>query len=59
MRSALHYRTEIWALTDRLMDAPQRHDHQMLRYMAGVKWQDGKSRIEVRNMCGVETSLLK
>ena len=22
--------------------------------MAGVKWQDGKSSIEVRDMCGVE-----
>ena len=25
----------------------------MLRYMAGVKWQDGKSSTEVRDMCGV------
>ena len=51
VRSAFIYRTETWALTDRLMDVLQRCHCTMLRYMAGVQWEDGKSSIEVRDMC--------
>ena len=53
VRSALLFGTETWALTDRLMDVLQRCDCKMLRYMAGVKWKDGKSSTEVRDMGGV------
>jgi len=31
----------------------------MSRYMAGVKWKDGKSSIEVRDMCRVEDLSVK
>jgi len=34
-------------------------DCKMLRHMAGVKFQDGKSKIEVRDMCGVEGLCVK
>ena len=36
------------------MDVLRRCDHRMLRYMAGVRWQDGRSSSEVAEMCGVE-----
>ena len=59
MRSALLNRTETWALKDNLMGILQRCEYKMLRYMAGVKWQDGKSSIEVKDMCGVEDLSVK
>ena len=59
VRSALLYGTETWALTDRLMDVLQRCDCKMLKYMAGVKWQDGKSSIDVRDVCGMEDLFVK
>ena len=37
----------------------QRCDCKMLRYMAGVKWQDGNYSIEIRDMCGVEDLSVK
>lgn len=36
------------------MDVLCRCDRRMLRYVAGVRWQDGKSSNEVAEMCGVE-----
>ena len=51
MRSALLYGTETWTQMDRLLNVLQRCDCKMLRYMGGVRWQDGKSSIEVRDMC--------
>ena len=59
VRSALLFGTETWTLTDRLMDILQRGDCKMLKYMAGVKWQDGKPSIEVRGVCGVEDLSVK
>ncbi len=53
VRSALLYGAETWALTNRLMEV-LRCDRRMLRYMAGVRWQDGRSSGEVAEMCGVE-----
>ena len=44
MRSAVLYGVETWALASRLMDVlcgPC--DCKMLRYMAGVRWQDRRS----------------
>ena len=35
------------------MDVLLRCDCKMLRYMAGVRWQDGRSSSEVPEMCGV------
>ena len=54
VRSVLLYGAETWALTSRLMDVLRRCDRRMLRYMAGVRWQDWKSSSEVAEMCGVE-----
>ncbi|MPC49071.1 putative methylmalonyl-CoA mutase, mitochondrial [Portunus trituberculatus] len=50
VRSALLYRAETWALTYRLIDFLCSCDHRMLRYMAGVKWQDGRSSSEVEGV---------
>ncbi len=54
VRSALLYGAETWALTNRLMEVLCSCDQRMLRYMAGVRWQDGRSSGEVAEMCGVE-----
>ena len=59
VRSALLYGTETWELTDRLINVLQRCDCKMLRYMAGEKWEDGKSSFELRDMCGVEDLSVK
>ena len=40
VRSALLYGAETWALMSRLMDVISSCDGRMLRYMAGVRWQD-------------------
>ncbi len=53
VRSALSYGAETWALMNRLMEVLRICDRRMLRYMAGVRWQDGKSSGEVAEMCGV------
>ncbi len=54
VRSALLYGAETWALTNRLMEVQRSCDRRMLRYMVGVRWQDGRSSSEVAEMCGVE-----
>ena len=41
------------------MDVLQRCDRKLFRYIAGVKWEDGKSIIEVRDMFGVEDLSVK
>ncbi len=53
VRSVLLYGAETWSLTDRLMDLLRSCDCRMLRYMAGVRWQDRWSK-KVAEMCGVE-----
>ena len=40
---ALLYGAETRALTSKLMDVLCRCDHRLLRYMAGVRWQNRKS----------------
>ena len=45
--TTLLYRAETCALTRRLVDVLVRWDHRMLRCMAGVRWQDGRSSSEV------------
>ena len=59
VRSALLYGAETWALTSRLMEVLYRCDLRILRYIAGVRWQDGKSSSEVAEMCGVEDLSVK
>ncbi len=54
VRSALLYGAETRALTNRLIEVLRSCDRRMLRYMAGVRWQDGRSSGEVTEMCGVE-----
>ncbi len=54
VRSALLYGAETWALTNRLMEVLRSCDRRMLRYVVGVRWQDGRSSGEVAEMCGVE-----
>ncbi|MPC42051.1 hypothetical protein E2C01_035664 [Portunus trituberculatus] len=41
----LDYEAETWVLTE---------TNRILRYMAGVRWQDGRYSSEVAEMCGVE-----
>lgn len=53
VRSVLLYGAEIWALTEKLEDILKSCDGRMLRYMAGVRWQDRISTEEVSNRCGV------
>ena len=36
-----------------------RYDRRILRYMAGVRWQDGRSRSEVAEICEVEDLSVK
>ena len=43
-----------WALTQKDEDIMRKCDRRMLRYMTGVKWQDGISSEEVAERCGVE-----
>ncbi len=54
VRSALLYGAETRALTNTLMEVLRSCDGRMLRYTAGVRWQDGRSSSEVAEMCGVE-----
>ena len=53
-RSATLYGAETCALTSRLLDVLHRCDHGMLRYMAEIRWQDGRSSSELVEMCVVE-----
>ncbi|MPC66783.1 hypothetical protein E2C01_060936 [Portunus trituberculatus] len=39
---------------DKLSDTLCSCDHMMVRYMAGVKWQDRRSSIEAVEVCGVK-----
>ena len=59
VRSALLYGAETWAMTDRLTEILLRCDRRMLRYMAGVKWQDRMASSEVAGMCGVDDLSVK
>ena len=59
VKFALLYAAETWTWTSRLMDALYRCDHRMLRYMAGVRWQDRRCSSEVEMMCGVDNLSVK
>ena len=54
IRSVMLYGAETWAMTDRIEVILKRCDRRMLRYMAGVRWQDKISSREVAERCGVK-----
>ena len=59
MRSILLYGAETWPLTSRLIDVLHRCDRKMLRYIVGVRWQDGRSSSEVAGMVELKAFLLR
>ena len=54
VRSVMLYGAETWALTRKLEDILKSCDRRMLRYMAGVRWQDRISSEEVAKRCGLK-----
>lgn len=55
----MFYGAEIWALTRKSMEVLRASYDRMLRYMVGIKWQDGTSSSEVANRCGPGSSAQK
>jgi len=53
IRSVLLYGSETWALTKRLEELLRVNDSRMMRYMAGVKWEQRVPNEQVEDMCGV------
>ena len=54
VRSVLLYGAESWPMTERIQAILTSCDRRMLRYMAGVVWQDRIGSGEVASRCGVE-----
>jgi len=54
VRSVTLYGAEAWALTGKLEDILKSCDSRMLRYMAGVRWQDRISSEEVAKRFGLK-----
>ena len=54
VRSVMLYGAETWGMTGRMEDILKSCDRRMLRYMAGVKWQDRVSSEEIAKRCGVK-----
>ena len=54
VRSVLLYGAETWAMTTKLENVLKTCDYRMMRYMAGVKWQDRISNEEVVERCGIK-----
>ena len=48
------YECETWAMTQKDEDITRKCDRRMLRYMAGIKWQDVVSSEEVAKRCVLE-----
>ena len=55
IRSVLLYGSEGWPVTERIASILTSCDRRMLRYMAGVSWEDRLRSQEVAERCGVET----
>jgi len=51
---SLLYGAVTWALTEKLEDILKSCDSRMLRYMAGMRWQDRISCEEVAKRCGLK-----
>ena len=54
IRPAMMYGSETWPLTDRSKGMIRTTDKRMLRYMAGVRWQDRVASEEVLRRCDGE-----
>ena len=54
VRRVLRYGIESWPITGRVLAILTSCDSRMLRYMAGVSWQDRLSNAEVADRCGVD-----
>ena len=54
IRPVILYSAETWPLTQKLEEVLKRCDYRMLRFMAGVKWEDGLSNDEVAMRCGLQ-----
>ena len=54
IRPVLLYGAETWALTQKLEEIVKRCDNRMLRFMAGVRWEDHLTNDDVAEMCGIE-----
>ena len=54
VRSVLLYGSESWPMTATVLAILTSCDRRMLRYMAGVAWQDRLSSGEVASRCGVD-----
>ena len=54
IRSVLLYGSEGWPMTDSNASILTSCDRRLLRYMAGVTWEDGIRSEEVAERCGVE-----
>ena len=48
------YGAETWAMTAKMEDIMKSCDRRMLRYMAGVRWQDRVSSEEMAKRCGLK-----
>ena len=53
IRPVLLYSAETWALTQRMEEILKRCDNKMLRFMAGVRWEDHLTNEEVAERCGL------
>ena len=53
IRPVLVYGAETWALTKKLEDLMHSCDCRMMRYMAGIRWEDRVSNVEVEERCGL------
>ena len=51
VRSTMLYGAETWAMTGATENIMKRNDRRMLRYIAGVKWQDGVTSEEIAKRC--------
>jgi len=54
VRSVMLCGAETWALTGKLEDILKSCDRRMLRYMAGVRWQDRICNEDVAKRCGLK-----
>ena len=53
VRSVMLYGAETWQMTKKIEDILKHCDRKMMRYMAGVRWTDRISSVEVAWRCGL------
>ena len=54
IRPVMLYGSETWPLTERMKNIVRGTDRRMLRYVAGVRWQDWIPSVVVLESCGLE-----